>query len=84
MSAELYTSRCRTANVLAVARTNIEIDAELMGRVMETYGFKSMREAVDFALRELIEPDIKDMLELQGIGWEGDLDVLRGKKRPET
>jgi Arc/MetJ family transcription regulator len=70
--------------VLAVARTNIEIDAELMGRVMETYGFKSMRETVDFALRELIEPDIKDMLELQGIGWEGDLDVLRGKKRPET
>lgn len=40
-----------------------------------------MREAVDFALRELVEPDIKELLELRGMGWEGDLDVLRGKKR---
>jgi Arc/MetJ family transcription regulator len=72
---------CITANVLVVARTNIEIDEDVMRRVMDAYSFKSMREAVDFALRELIEPDIKDMLELRGIGWEGDLDVLRGKKR---
>jgi Arc/MetJ family transcription regulator len=62
-------------------RTNIDIDPELMDRVMATYGFRSMREAVDFALRELIEPDMKSLLELRGIGWEGDLDVLRGKKR---
>lgn len=67
--------------MLAVTRTNIEIDEQLMRQVMSTYGFKSMREAVDFALRELVEPDVKSILELQGIGWEGDLDVLRGKKR---
>jgi Arc/MetJ family transcription regulator len=64
-----------------VGRTNIDIDDEVMRKVMSTYGFTSMREAVDFALRELVEPDIKGILELQGIGWEGDLDVLRGKKR---
>jgi len=64
-----------------VGRTNIDIDDELMRKVMSTYGFGSMREAVDFALRELVEPDMKSLLELRGIGWEGDLDVLRGKKR---
>jgi Arc/MetJ family transcription regulator len=66
-----------------VARTNIDIDQELIGRVMDGYGFKSMREAVDFALRELLEPDIREWLDLRGMGWEGDLDVMRGKKRPE-
>ncbi len=66
-----------------VARTNIEIDEALMRRVMDHFGFASMREAVDFALRELVAPDIKELLELRGMGWEGDLDVLRGKKRDQ-
>jgi len=71
---------CRTANVHVVGRTNIEIDDALIEKVMRAYGFKSMREAVDFALRELVEMDPKRMLELEGSGWEGDLDVLRGRK----
>jgi Arc/MetJ family transcription regulator len=66
-----------------MARTNIDIDQELARRVMGAYGFDSMREAVDFALRELLEPDLREWLDLAGMGWEGDLDVLRGKKRPE-
>ena len=66
-----------------VARTNIDIDQELARRVMDAYGFESMRETVDFALRELLEPEMRDWLELAGMGWEGDLDVLRCKKRPE-
>ena len=69
-----YTSMCRTANVQVVSRTNIEIDDELIRKVMATYGFASMREAVDYALRELVKPDMKGML-----GWEGDLDTLRGR-----
>jgi len=67
-----------------VARTNIDIDQELARRVMDAYGFESMREAIDFALRELLEPEMRDWLELEGMGWEGDLAVLRGKKRPEA
>lgn len=66
-----------------VARTNIDIDQELARRVMDAYGFESMREAIDFALRELLEPDPREWLDLEGMGWEGDLDILRGKKRPE-
>jgi len=63
-----------------MARTNIEIDEALIEKVMLAYGFKSMREAVDYALRELVEMDPKAILDLQGMGWEGDLDVLRGRK----
>lgn len=69
--------------MLVMARTNIDIDQELAGRVMDAYGFESMRETVDFALRELLEPDQRELLELEGIGWDADLDALRGKKRPE-
>jgi Arc/MetJ family transcription regulator len=65
-----------------MSRTNIDIDDELMDRVMAWYGFPSKREAVHFALRELLGTgDPTDILELQGTGWEGDLDEMRGKKR---
>ena len=59
MSTALYTLMCRTFNVHLVSRTNIEIDDDLIERVMRAYGFKTMREAVDFALRELVEADPK-------------------------
>jgi Arc/MetJ family transcription regulator len=72
---------CRTSNVHLVSRTNIEIDDDLIERVMRAYGFKTMREAVDFALRGLVAADPKKILELQGSGWDGDLDVLRGRSR---
>lgn len=66
-----------------MSRTNIEIDDILMQRVLDAYGFDSMREAVDYALRQLVgDGDPKGILSLQGSGWEGDLDVLRGKKPP--
>lgn len=66
------------ANMQLMPRTNIEIDSALISKVMEAYGFKSIREAVDFALRELVETDPKEVLELEGSGWEGDLEALRG------
>jgi len=65
-----------------MARTNIEIDDELIERVMQRYDFRSKREAVDRALRSLdVEPLTRDqILELQGIGWDGDLDAMRENK----
>ncbi|MGZ5312546.1 MAG: type II toxin-antitoxin system VapB family antitoxin [Solirubrobacterales bacterium] len=62
-----------------MARTNIEIDDRLIERVMERYEFRTKREAVDRALRALdVEPMTRDeLLEMQGIGWEGDLDAMR-------
>ena len=80
----VYTSMCRKSVTMeSMSRTNIEIDEALIQRVMLAYGFESMREAVDYALRQLVgDGDPKGMLSLEGMGWEGDLDVLRGKTPP--
>ncbi len=66
---------CTVMNV----RTNIVISEELIREAMDLSGEKTKRAVVDRALRELIERDarIKGTLELQGIGWDGDLDEMR-------
>ena len=63
-----------------MARTNIELDDALMEEVMGRYGFTTKREAVDFALRRLVGPVMSrsEMVAMQGSGWDGDLDALRG------
>ena len=62
-----------------MARTNIELDENLVGEAMRRYGLPSKRAAVDFALRRLVgdgmTPD--EAREMAGSGWEGDLDELR-------
>jgi Arc/MetJ family transcription regulator len=62
-----------------VSRTNIDIDEELVQRVMRRFGLASKRAAVDFALRRLLgEPMTRDeILALQGVGWSGDSDAVR-------
>lgn len=69
---------------LHISRTNIEIDDELMRRVMERWGFRTKREAVDDALRRLdLTPMTDAELEgMHGIGWDGDLDEPRSGMRP--
>ena len=68
-----------------VARTNIDIDEALIRRVMQTHGCKTKRDAVDLALRKLLgDPmTIEEVLAMQGRGWGGDLDEIRGRKTPE-
>jgi len=62
-----------------MGRTNIEIDDELIKRVMSRYGYRTKREAVNSALRRLdIKPATREeILAMQGMGWEGDLDAMR-------
>jgi Arc/MetJ family transcription regulator len=62
-----------------VARTNIEIDDELIRRVMERYGCNTKREAVDFALRRLVgnPMTVEEARSIRGIGWDGDLEAMR-------
>ena len=59
-----------------VSRTNIEIDEELIERAMRRYGLRTKREAVDLALRRLmdgIEPmTVEEMLAMRGTGWGED------------
>jgi len=65
-----------------VGRTNIVIDEQLIGRVIRRYGLRTKREAVDFALRRLmdgIEPmSTEEFLAMEGSGWHGDLDEVKG------
>lgn len=62
-----------------MGRTNIEIDDELVARVMRQYRLGSKRAAVDLALRRLaVEPlSSGEALALEGSGWSGDLDEMR-------
>ncbi len=62
-----------------MARTNIEIDDEIVSKVMRRYGLTSKRAAVDLALRRLAgEPLTRaEALALEGSGWIADLDDIR-------
>lgn len=66
-------------NVVDVARTNIDIDEDLLARVQATYGLRTKREAVDFALRRLLViPFTREQaLAAEGSGWGGDLEEMR-------
>jgi Arc/MetJ family transcription regulator len=61
-----------------MSRTNIDIDDQACLAVMERYGLKTKRDAVNFALRELaVKLTVKEARRLRGSGWEGDLAELR-------
>jgi Arc/MetJ family transcription regulator len=62
-----------------MSRTNIDIDDELIERVMRRYRLPSKRAAVELALRRLAgEPMSRaEALAMEGAGWSGDLDELR-------
>ncbi len=62
-----------------MARTNIDIDEELIARVMERYQVPTKREAVDLALRRLVGEVMtrEEALAMRGVGWEGDLAAMR-------
>jgi len=62
-----------------MSRTNIDIDEDACGAVMERYQLPTKRAAVNFALRTLAaEPlGVDAARRLRGSGWEGDLDEMR-------
>lgn len=68
-----------------MARTNIDIDEDLVVEAMRKYGLKTKKEAVDLALRRLVGPRLSPEFfeSLRGIGWEGDLDEMRGADTPD-
>jgi Arc/MetJ family transcription regulator len=58
-----------------MARTNIDIDDELIGDVMRQYGIRTKREAVEFALRSVRRKALTfdEIKALAGTGfWDGD------------
>jgi Arc/MetJ family transcription regulator len=62
-----------------MARTNIDIDDELVAAAMHKYGLKTKKEAVELGLRRLVgEPVTKEfVLSLEGVGWPAELGEIR-------
>lgn len=61
-----------------MSRTNIDIDDEACAAVMERYGLRTKREAVNFALRELaMQLTVQEARRLRGSGWDGALEEMR-------
>lgn len=62
-----------------LAHIEVDLDGGLVEKVMALYQVATPSEAVDLALRRLADADPRDLIrELQGSGWEGDLDAMRG------
>ena len=68
-----------------MTRTNIEIDDELVARVMKRYELRTKKEAVDLALREVAgTPLTREFLDsVHGMGWDGDLAEMRRSRISE-
>jgi len=67
-----------------MARTNVVIDERLVRRVMRLYRLPTKRAAIDFALRALVgDRRRRDMLDLEGAGWDGDLSHMRKARVPK-
>ena len=62
-----------------MTRTNIDLDDHLVNEVIRRYGLATKKQAVDLALRRLIGVPLtaSERRELEGSGWEGDLDEMR-------
>ncbi|CAN5170176.1 hypothetical protein BH24ACT1_BH24ACT1_10550 [soil metagenome] len=63
-----------------MSRTNIDLDDELVTMAMCRYNLRTKREAVNYALRQLVgDPmSLEEALAMEGVGWEGDLDEIKG------
>lgn len=68
-----------------MARTNIDIDDDLVTQAMRIYRLRTKREAVDLALRRLVGDPMtrEEALAMRGTGWEGDLDEMRAHEIAE-
>ena len=62
-----------------MTRTNVVLDESLVGKAKNLTGFKTTRDVVNYALRELVRHGRqKTILKLKGqVQWDGDLGRMR-------
>ena len=66
-----------------MGRTNIDIDDELVARVMAKYHLRTKKAAVDLALQRLAGAPLQGaaladyLLSFEGSGWDANLEQLR-------
>jgi len=70
--------------VVHVGRTNIDIDDELVHRVMVRYHLSTKREAVDYALRALAGQPMTRAQMLEYFGAFPDLDMPADSPAPDV
>ena len=66
-----------------MARTNIELDDALIAKAMRLTGARTKREAVDIALRRLVDKGTlyRAVLRLRGkLAWDGNVDAWRSDR----
>ena len=65
-----------------MSRTNIDLDDQLMKEAMKISDYRTKKEVVNVALRELVKKlKRKGILKFMGSGcWEGNLGGLRGSR----
>jgi Arc/MetJ family transcription regulator len=65
-----------------MTRTNIDIDDQLVAEAMRRFHLATKKDAVHLALTRLVgEPlDMALFDDVTGIGWDGDLDEMRGPR----
>ena len=79
----LHTSIHIVVYDMRMARTNIDIDDDLIARAMRAFGLRTKREAVHLALERLLgggPMSIEEQLGMEGVGWDGDLDAMRSNR----
>jgi Arc/MetJ family transcription regulator len=70
-----------------MGRTNIEIDDALVAQAMRLTGARSKREAVDIALRRIVEKGTiyRALLRHKGkLAWKGEVGRWRSARRPRS
>ena len=67
-------------------RTNIDLDDTLLMEAMKATGLPTKRATVEEALRTLVRQHRQRhaLAALRGLGWEGDLDVMRSDTNPDA
>ena len=65
-----------------MSRTNIDLDDKLIKEAMKISDYRTKKEVVNFALRELVKRlKRKNILKFMGTGcWEGNLEGMRGSR----
>lgn len=66
-----------------MTRTNIDLNDELVERAMRMFGLRTKRQAVHLALERLVgggPMGLTEQLDMEGVGWEGDLDEMRANR----
>ncbi len=64
---------------MCMGRTNIDIDEELLQQAMRMYRLSTKKEAVELALRRLVDSPLsrEEALAMKGSGWNASLEEVR-------